>query len=382
MLFIAFCFEYTRWLQSYKINDTTYFETYLPIQLDATCNGYQHLSMLSSDFSLAKELNLIESSWKDIPKDFYSFLAVNLVDYFRNKLKLNDLSDELRDAYTRLSNLVIQRSIINKAIMTIAYNVTTHQMIKYIMEHFEVCSDQLNTKNEWYQFKDHPDIKLIFKDFSLIATGLRTVLNNNFRKLGLLIKYLKDIAKICTRLNLVIPWGLPSGVVVRQSYLTIKQAKLRPFSHDKSSFILKIPNKDKYNTNKQIRAFMPNLVHSLDAASLALLTDFYFKNYSSDVKNIYAIHDCFAVTANSVESLMELLKLVYIKIYSEDNYLRQIDREIRQHVKFHYGKECFDDINNIIKIENTPKMKFPDIELVLSTRLDVELIKSSSYIVN
>ena len=127
---------------------------------------------------------------------------------------------------------------------------------------------------------------------------------------------------------------------------------------------------------------MPNLVDSLDAASLALLTDFYFKNYSSDVKNIYAIHDCFAVTANNVENLRELLKLVYIKIYSEDNYLRQIDIEIRQHIKFHYGKECFDDINNIIKTENTPKMKFPDIELVLSTRLDVELIKSSSYIVN
>jgi DNA-directed RNA polymerase len=42
--------------------DSVYFITFLPIQLDATCNGYQHLSLLSMDLSLAKELNLTTST--------------------------------------------------------------------------------------------------------------------------------------------------------------------------------------------------------------------------------------------------------------------------------------------------------------------------------
>jgi DNA-directed RNA polymerase len=67
----AFCFEYNRWLNNLDSN-STHFITYLPIQLDATCNGYQHLSMLSLDHKLAKQLNLTKSNWKDDPQDFYS----------------------------------------------------------------------------------------------------------------------------------------------------------------------------------------------------------------------------------------------------------------------------------------------------------------------
>jgi DNA-directed RNA polymerase len=61
-LFIAFCFEFNRWVQALHNNEIDYFETYLPIQLDASCNGFQHLSLLSSDYNLAKQLNLTKST--------------------------------------------------------------------------------------------------------------------------------------------------------------------------------------------------------------------------------------------------------------------------------------------------------------------------------
>jgi len=40
------------------INENMYI-SHLPIQLDATCNGYQHLSLLMGDEPLAGQLNLI-----------------------------------------------------------------------------------------------------------------------------------------------------------------------------------------------------------------------------------------------------------------------------------------------------------------------------------
>jgi DNA-directed RNA polymerase len=60
-LFIAFCFEYNRFIKSLS-NEQDDFITYLPIQLDGTCNGYQHLSLLSLDRNLANEVNLTKAS--------------------------------------------------------------------------------------------------------------------------------------------------------------------------------------------------------------------------------------------------------------------------------------------------------------------------------
>jgi len=55
--------------------------------LDATCNGYKHLSMLSLDHNLAKQLNLTKSNWNDDPKDLDSYVGSFLGGYFKNKIK-------------------------------------------------------------------------------------------------------------------------------------------------------------------------------------------------------------------------------------------------------------------------------------------------------
>ena len=384
MLFIAFCFEYNRWLESLKNVDSTYFETFLPVQLDATCNGYQHLALLSLDLSLAKELNLITSSWDDVPKDFYNFLSSNLIDLFRDKLNRSSMSKSEIEDYTRLVNLKIQRTLVKKGIMTIPYNVSTNQMIKYIMENFERFID--DNKEEWYCFKDDNSVRLKYSDFSKVALGLREVLNNNFFKLKLLMKYLKDVARICTKLDIVIPWGTPSGVLVNQSYLVTKEVRLKPFTYSKSTFSIRVlDKKGAFNASKQVRAFMPNLIHSLDAASLALLADMYFKDNSTEYKNFYAIHDCFAVTANNVENIMEFLKLVYIRIYSNGKYLKELDNEIKHQIKYQYGDISLDETKLIIKTEYVT-IKYPDIDEVLGnklpSKLNTNVLKSSSYLIN
>ena len=69
------------------------------------------------------------------------------------------------------------------------------------------------------------------------------------------------------------------------------------------------------NKAKQIRALMPNLIHSMDATTLALLVNLYFDKTSQSVNNFYSIHDCFAVTANNVEKLISIIKIVYINIF-------------------------------------------------------------------
>jgi hypothetical protein len=63
-------------------------------------------------------------------------MGVKLIDLFKDKLRSNKLSKEDKSCYERLSKILVLRSTIKKAIMTIPYNVSVYQMIKYLKEHF------------------------------------------------------------------------------------------------------------------------------------------------------------------------------------------------------------------------------------------------------
>lgn len=58
-LFLGFCIEYKRFNEFYNNENASEFHSYLPIQLDATCNGFQHLALLSNEKIIYKQLNLI-----------------------------------------------------------------------------------------------------------------------------------------------------------------------------------------------------------------------------------------------------------------------------------------------------------------------------------
>ena len=386
LMFIAFCFEYNRLLSSFDNVNTAYFETYLPVRLDATCNGYQHIALLSLDTNLAQELNLIKSSKNDTPKDFYSFIGTNLVSLYKNKLLSTDLTDLDKECYTRLSKLDVIRKLLKRAVMIKPYNATPFKIVDSIKEVFLPANDPYTTPywEKWYVYKDNGNIKLRERDFALIRDGIQEVLSDNVFKIKKLMIYLEGIAKILAELSLVIPWASPQGVNIYQSYLAIEEVRLKPFTYTKKTFSLNIPNKEgKLNKTKQVRAFMPNLIHSLDAASLALLVDFYFNNSKNiGVKNIFTIHDCFGVTANNIENIMDLLKLVYTRIYSDTNYLRKLDKGIIDYIKLSYNDTHFDEEKLELNI-NGKTHKYPSIEAVLGTSSKgSELIFDSSYIIH
>ena len=81
--------------------------------------------------------------------------------------------------------------------------------------------------------------------------------------------------------------------MVQQQFISADVIKVKPFLYTKNLINLNVKNKNKLNFKKQKRALMPNLVHSLDAASLALVIDSFFK--IENEKNFYSIHDCFAL---------------------------------------------------------------------------------------
>jgi DNA-directed RNA polymerase len=69
--FILFCFEYKRFIEFMNDKNKIVLYTYLPIQLDATCNGFQHLALLTREAKLLNKLNLSISTHDNDPDDIY-----------------------------------------------------------------------------------------------------------------------------------------------------------------------------------------------------------------------------------------------------------------------------------------------------------------------
>jgi hypothetical protein len=399
LLFLSFCFEFNKYIQALN-NKKELFITNLPIQLDAAVNGFQHLTLLVDDLSLSKELNLDSCSWKDIPKDFYTFVGFKVKEIFINKLKDPDanLSEEEKASYSKLSLLNMFRNLIKHAIMTMPYNASPLTIVDSMKESFEKLpnpdynfesfsakidiynkskdsaryTSSVKDKNnkealkqpvkglaDWvyvYRLKSDPSIIFTELDFKNLRKALNNAIYIDYPKLSALLDYLKTIADISNKLNLPIPWILPTGLVVQQQFFATEKMTVKPFIYTKNKLNLTTINKKKCNDRKQKVALMPNLIHSLDAASLCLVINNYFNqekfvvaqtqvksNTNSTNKteaiigivrsnscpgarasyklinniNFYSIHDCFAVPCNKMSQIIELLKFAYIIIYSK-----------------------------------------------------------------
>ena len=194
----------------------TEFKTYLPIQLDGTCNGFQHLALLSNETQLFESLNLTKASKNDNPKDFYQAVVNQLNIYFKEK-KSSVTSDEIKESCERLIKLDINRSTIKTAIMTIPYNASPTSLIKYIIKNLEYSHGEnitvTNSKKEidtkylgWYKAKDsYGNYNLVnYTDIDLLVKCINEILYINYPKIKLLTKYLKDMAIILNDLNLPI----------------------------------------------------------------------------------------------------------------------------------------------------------------------------------
>ncbi|EGV32660.1 DNA-directed RNA polymerase bacteriophage type [Thiorhodococcus drewsii AZ1] len=68
MQFLAFCLAYRQWKQHPDAR------IHLPVQIDGTCNGIQHIAALTGNRELAEAVNVLPRA-NDLPADIYSELA-------------------------------------------------------------------------------------------------------------------------------------------------------------------------------------------------------------------------------------------------------------------------------------------------------------------
>jgi hypothetical protein len=331
LLFLACCFE----LKGYYENPNEFISK-LPIAKDATCNGLQHLSQMTNDTNLAKYVNIIKSNKEDLPEDIYQYMAKKL------KEKIEIIKKEIK--YSKLHYIDPNRKFIKSAIMTIPYGSTKRGIAdKLKNEHFEF-SKVINKKPYFTLINDAfktikteneiANTKIYFSNSEInkLASVIHELLYDSFESLKLLVNYFKEMNKLLKKLNLSTIWLSPGGLIIEQKYVRYKNENLpSTVLGRRKSITIRKHIRDKINLRKQNEGIVANVTHSFDASNIAILIKELLK--SNNEINIFTIHDCFSSNANDVELVTFYVKIAFLFLYLNKNFVQTYHEFILTYIK-------------------------------------------------
>lgn len=291
--FLAFCFEYN----DYLLNpDSTI--SYLPIQLDGTCNGLQHYSALLKDEEGGKAVNLIPS---DKPHDIYSVVAKNLEE----KLKTNNTS-----LAQKWLSLGINRKLTKRPVMVLPYGGTRLSCRDYIQEYL---TDSYSSNYLWTFFKEGQNKQdCLFKVSLWLSKFLWESIRETLRAAVEGMDYIRRAAKEALRTKPYLEWMSPAGLFIRQEYKARRRKEINTELYGKIYKVNVNIDTEETDYHRQLNGICPNFIHSLDAACLMLYLN---KCKEAGIESFLAVHDCYGVLAADTDISAKLLREAFVEIY-------------------------------------------------------------------
>jgi len=286
--FAASCIEYV----SADTHGPEYI-TCLPVWLDASSNGLQHLACMRRDVALAKMVNLETSALEralDEVQDIYDALA-------RHERQMFRANDDKVWCDVPLDDL---RTILKRPVMTLPYGVTKQGMLDQIKEE---CPINASSK-DIIRLRDHV--------WRAIEEKLPGAMETR--------EYIQDLARRCLEHGKFMEWTTLSGFPVSNRYCESKTRRVRlPFSGQKVKIADGYTNKPLQK--KTINSIVANVTHSSDAAHLALSVLWAM---DEGITNIMTIHDCFGTPAPDVRRFAQIRRWELTKMYLSYNTLARL----------------------------------------------------------
>jgi len=301
--FLACCIEWE------SINNNPDHVCHLPLPIDGSNNGWQHLGAISKDTHTGKLVGLVPV---DIQADFYVQTAKELIKLVPDWFK------ERKDMKMKH----IRKGISKRGSMTRAYSAGAD---KIAINMYEDC------KKEGY----HDMFNITREDCKILAKNLISAINTVCPGPLQTMKFLQKIATKKLEETNQLFWWTPSGFpVIYQSFQKFKmktRSILKGIGSNSKSQVkhthLVIRRKQEDNKpiadkQKYASGISPNFIHSMDASHMALVI------YDWD-HDFGAVHDSFSTHPNHVEDLLQLTKQRFVKMYNHDNYFDKIERTFK-----------------------------------------------------
>ncbi len=357
--FLAACFELMNFRNWQKDNndDSYRYKSHLEAYVDGSNNGSQHLSALTKDEIIAPHVNLVPL---ELPGDLYKYVGDHVWQYLAQELSLMD-AEEIADCEQFIDNLIELKKQINAA-------EPKSDLRKQLIEDIK----QLKLDNQylmsisapvfWFRIKDTKHKRKIVKrnvmtiPYGGTAYGLGQQIIDDARKHNIdmllymehswgaylgrevfndcrvslerpmqLLKVFEDAGKKAEKEDRFLSWKVPvTNFPVVQNYTEGNVRKIwvqyGPPQEERTNtgyyentlqlhicFIEDV----KPSKGKQSQGASPNIIHSLDAAHLAMTV-------SQAPFPITTIHDSFGCLLGDMPELFTLLRKTFLELYQTD----------------------------------------------------------------
>jgi len=316
--FLAWCMEVHSWTTITGNAHDPNFVSHLPIQVDASNNGLQILSLLMRDPVGGKATNCIHS---ELPCDLYQEVADKVITELKVKLMSEDPADALM-AEQWLS-LGVSRKTVKRPVMVLPYGGTKHSCREYIEDWLKETADKKPTG--WLPWE--PD--RLFAPTMWFTRIVWNCIKDTVGAAQVCMDYLQECAAVVSRNNnAAIRWVAPSGFPVMQAYHKKKLRRVTLWLQNINVFVkgieqprmkpvdgqIRVPT-TKMDNRKMSDGVSPNFVHSLDAACLAITVDRLCKE---GVSSFSMIHDSYGTHARDMALMQRTLREVWSEVFTQD----------------------------------------------------------------
>lgn len=286
--FLAFCIEWSGYIQAKAGGSGDDYRSALPIGQDGTCNGLQHFAALLRDRDGGEAVNVTPSP---LPHDVYDRVHAEV----RNRLVAANANGVV-EARWWLDSGHLTRSLFKRPTMTFAYGSKTFGMATQLEDTL------IDVKDE--------DLPLHCRYLAtLIWEALETVVVAAFGAMDWLTACAAAVAPVAG----VVEWSVPlTGFPVRQQYWNASRHMVKTTLCGQAVRLSTYRDNKEPLTYRHKNAIAPNFIHSLDAAALMMTT---VMASVEGVTHFGMVHDCYATHACDVPLLASATREAFIAMY-------------------------------------------------------------------
>lgn len=276
----------------------------LPVRVDGTCNGLQHLSALLRDYSGGEATNLVPS---DTPSDIYKDVGKVV------QRKLEILGDpsvmerkaDLAQKLLKMMGGVVPRDLTKRPVMIIPYGGTNIGVRGYVEEWMmKADPHRLHVSREDWQEALSVLTEVIWKSIFEVVVSAEQA-----------FRWIKGVAKLAAGSGKPLVWWTPAGLPVFHFYPDQKAKEVEVNSlQTRIKVWINRSSDTELAMSEQLSGVAPNFVHSLDAAAL-MLTLVNLQNVG--VRSVTTIHDSYGTHAAQMGTLGQVLRASFVGMYRQ-----------------------------------------------------------------
>lgn len=345
--FLAWALEFSEYHQLKAQGKEYKFRTHLPNGRDGSCSGIQHYSTMMLDSVAGAMVNLTPS---EAPQDIYGEVAKGTLNTLTNivngdlydfgflKSKGNFVKDDEGEkvpsftpaeqvTYARIwLDLGFGRDLTKKPVMTLPYgssSKTCREHVKAYLEELQANEDAAARRegrpaNPMHPFGGSDSKYPMNKGLSFIVKLIWDTIKEKVVAPVVAMRFIKKIARTMAKANKPMIHTTPTGFRVYQAIYQTEECRVNTSIAGSTRYTL-LEETDEMDEAGMASSAAPNFVHSMDSSHLVFVV---CAMVDAGINRIHVIHDDFGTVANRTVELGVILRVTFVEMYEDKNYLK------------------------------------------------------------